>query len=74
MRIKRKELLDTLRIANRVVAAKSSMPILATVQLDGKSATLQANNLNVGVEIPVDIPRTAEKYELFQDFIFPRSR
>ena len=64
MIINRKELLDALKIANRIVPKSSSMPILATVQLDGKSATLQATDLETGVEIPLEIPKTAEKYTL----------
>jgi len=64
MIINRKELLAALQIANKVVPKSSSMPILATVQIDGKSATMQATDLETGVEIPLEIPRTAEKYTL----------
>ena len=64
MIIKRKELLDALKIVNRVVEKKSSMPVLSTVQIDGKSAVMRATDLDVGVEIPLEIPKTAEKYTL----------
>jgi len=64
MRINRKELLDALKIANRVVPKSSSLPILSTVQIDGKTATLKATDLDVGVAVPMEIPRTTEKFTL----------
>ena len=64
MLLNKKKLLDALRIANKVVPKSSSMPILSTVQIDGKSATLQATDLDTGIEIPLEIARTAEKFTL----------
>lgn len=64
MQIERKKLLDALKIANRVVEKKSSMPILASVQLDGKSATLRGTDLDTGVVIPLEIARTDEIFTL----------
>jgi len=64
MLLNKKKLLDALAIANRVVPKSSSIPILSTVQIDGKSATLQATDLETGIEIPLEIARTAEKFTL----------
>lgn len=64
MKINRKELLAAMKIANKVSDRKCSLPILSAVQLDGKTATLRATDLDVDVEIPLEIPRTADKFTL----------
>ena len=64
MLINKKELLDALAIANRVVEKKSSMAILSCVRIDGKSCTMQATDLDVGVTIPLEISQSDELFTL----------
>lgn len=60
MIINRKELLDALKIAIKVVSKSSSFAVLSCVKLDGKNAVMQATDLETSVEIPLEMPRVDE--------------